>query len=294
MFTDYIIFAATNLSWTQDWFDWNSSLTLCRDIYGTDLASFHNTDNINSYLSLINSTNNNNNIENRDCWIGLIDKTGNNINYTWTDGTPFDFSYWHANAPNNFNNNMTQSESCVRFTRMSFEDTTNTYNYNYNYSLSLNSTSGAKWDDFSCNGGYSTQYENSVATCAVCNVRNDNSNPITTTTPTIAITSTSTTTDSGAVFTSSNSNSNFITTTTTTAEMSTDTNMEPNITTTSMFCTILHSCCFFWFEKKQQLLGWRTVYIEKEKFNLFVLISTQTKVDCWRILFFYSDNYTVT
>ena len=139
---EYTLFVANNLSWTADWFDWNTSYHYCHNIYGTSLASFHSQSDIESFLTLIFS---NANFVNRDCWIGLRDNIGNNIDYTWTDGTPFDYTFWAPGTPNN------AGQQCVRSTR---------------YSAGLNAT----WDDFYCDGGLST-LGNSVATCFVCKAK---------------------------------------------------------------------------------------------------------------------------
>ena len=265
-YADYIVFVASNLSWTQDWFDWNTSLSLCRDIYGTDLASFHSSNDIESYLSLINSTNNNsgmNQFENHDCWIGLIDKIGNNINYSWTDDTPFDFSYWHTNSPNNYNNNMTQKESCVRFTRMSLNrHIPNVIDYNLSTTGNNNNSSsssnnmeniGAKWDDFSCNGGFSTENMNSVATCAVCRAKATTTTTTTTTTVTTTTTATTATTTTTTItpqtsgIDTSSAESTTSQTTIARSETTTDTtgahNAQQNITTPGMFAQYFYVQC---------------------------------------------------
>ena len=149
----YTLFVATNLSWTDDYFDWYQARNYCDDIYNTSLASFHNKSDINLYLSLI-FTESETTLLNRGCWIGLIDEVGNNENYTWVDGTPYDYTYWQAGKPN------ADTQRCVRFTR---------------YTLGYNGT----WDDFTCSGGISGSLGNSIATCFVCNTKNIYSNTYT-------------------------------------------------------------------------------------------------------------------
>ena len=142
---EYTLFVGSELNWESDWFSWNTSLEICRSIYGTDLASFHSSDDIHSYLSLIK----NNNLTNYDCWIGLFDTIGDNTNWSWTDGTPFDYTYWYTGEPRPSSaSNITSSSRATRLIRTSFATNSGWANYNHL-------------------GGISTK-GNAVAQCAVC------------------------------------------------------------------------------------------------------------------------------
>eukprot|EP01084_Bolivina_argentea_P158695 276421_1 len=69
----------------------------CKSIYGTELASIHNDRDQSEVYNICKSTGTNN------CWIGGTDVTSEG-NWTWFDGTTWDYHKWEQDEPDNNGN----------------------------------------------------------------------------------------------------------------------------------------------------------------------------------------------
>ena len=81
--------------------NWTDALSYCERNFGTSLASIHD---INSQVYASNAaysaTPYSEELTHEYAWIGLNDYYDKNGNWSWSDGTNFNFSYWGSGEPN--------------------------------------------------------------------------------------------------------------------------------------------------------------------------------------------------
>ncbi|XP_035216998.1 macrophage mannose receptor 1-like isoform X2 [Stegodyphus dumicola] len=82
-------------------FTWHRAKQYCED-EGSSLLSLHSPDEVGFVLRLIGDEKHRH-LDGNRVWIGLntLTRTGA---YSWTDHSPFDFTYWNENEPNNYLN----------------------------------------------------------------------------------------------------------------------------------------------------------------------------------------------
>ena len=74
-YTDYTLIVSSS------WHSAFNASAYCRTTFGTNLGSFYNQNDINSYRRLANA----HNVLNQPCWLGLYDTMGNNNGWQWLD-----------------------------------------------------------------------------------------------------------------------------------------------------------------------------------------------------------------
>ncbi|XP_065660513.1 uncharacterized protein LOC124810993 isoform X2 [Hydra vulgaris] len=98
---------------TSEGLIWNNSLSSCQS-YGGNLLSISNEAENSFIVNFLNDDR----LKNKLYWIGLHAPNNSRI-FTWSDDTPFLFSNWQKDEPNNFYGN---SEDCVETSNLGWND----------------------------------------------------------------------------------------------------------------------------------------------------------------------------
>ena len=79
----------------ETYISWPNAQSYCRNVYGSNLASYHSDGDVNSHETMVI----NHDWRNLTCWLGLYEayprSVGNDKNaWAWIDNTTYDYQYW--------------------------------------------------------------------------------------------------------------------------------------------------------------------------------------------------------